>query len=99
MAFTWMAWRDDVTRLPHDSRARGGVGLCRGSIWSRNHHWKLVKTPIPATIAQCLTPTCFIAVIISTIIIGIKELLEPLEEFKIVLKSTFNQFIYRNNLQ
>lgn len=94
-----MTWQDDVTRLPHDSRTWWGMGLCCGSIWSRNHHWKLMKTPIPATTAQWLTPTSFIAIIISTIIIGIKKLLEPLKEFKIILKSAFNQFIYGNNLQ
>jgi hypothetical protein len=58
-----------------------------------------MKTPASATIAQWLAPTSFIAIIISTIIIGIKKLLEPLKEFKIVLKPAFNQFIYGDNLQ
>lgn len=37
-------------------------------------------------------------VILFTVIIGIKELLEPLDEIKIVLKSAFHQFLHRNNL-
>ena len=37
-------------------------------------------------------------VILFTVIIGIKELLKPLDEIKIVLKSTFDQFLHRNNL-
>lgn len=97
--FTWMTWWDNVTRLPHDSRTWWGMGLCCGPIWSRNHHWKLMKTPTSATTAQRLAPTSFIAIIISTVIIGIKKLLEPLKEFKIVLKPAFNQFIYGDNLQ
>jgi hypothetical protein len=58
-----------------------------------------MKTPASATTAQRLAPTSYIAIIISTIIIGIKKLLEPLKEFKIVLKPAFNQFIYGDNLQ
>lgn len=37
-------------------------------------------------------------VILLTIIISIIELLEPLDEIKIVLKSAFNQLLHRNNL-
>lgn len=37
-------------------------------------------------------------VILFTIVIGIKELLKPLDEIKIVLKPPFNQFLHRNNL-
>lgn len=37
-------------------------------------------------------------VVLFTIVIGIKELLEPLDEVQIVLKSAFNEFLHRNNL-
>lgn len=37
-------------------------------------------------------------VIFFTVVIGIKELLKPLDEVKIVLKSAFDQFLHRNNL-
>lgn len=38
-------------------------------------------------------------VILFTIVIGIKELLKPLDEIEIVLKSAFDQFLHRNNLK
>lgn len=38
-------------------------------------------------------------VVLFTVVIGIKELLEPLDEIEIVLKSAFDQFLYRNNLK
>lgn len=38
-------------------------------------------------------------VVLFTVIIGIKELLKPLDEIEIVLKSAFDQFLHRNNLQ
>lgn len=37
-------------------------------------------------------------VILFTVVISIKELLKPLDEIKIVLKSAFDQFLHRNNL-
>ena len=37
-------------------------------------------------------------VVLFTVVIGVKELLEPLDEIKIVLKSAFHQFLHRNNL-
>ncbi|TNN64950.1 hypothetical protein EYF80_024834 [Liparis tanakae] len=37
-------------------------------------------------------------VVLFTVIIGIKELLKPLDEVKIILKSAFNQFLYGDNL-
>lgn len=46
-----------------------------------------------------LTLSGFNWVILFTVIIGVKELLKPLDEIEIVLKSAFNQFLHRNNLQ
>lgn len=37
-------------------------------------------------------------VILFTVVIRIKELLKPLDEIKIVLKSAFDQFLHGNNL-
>lgn len=37
-------------------------------------------------------------VILFTIVIGVKELLKPLDEIEIVLKPSFNQFLHWNNL-
>lgn len=37
-------------------------------------------------------------VILFTIVVGVEELLKPLDEIKIVLKSAFDQFLHRNNL-
>lgn len=37
-------------------------------------------------------------VVLFTVIIGIKELLKPLDEVEIVLKSALNQFLYGDNL-
>lgn len=46
-----------------------------------------------------LTLSGFNWVILFTVVIGVKELLKPLDEIEIVLKSAFNQFLHRNNLQ
>lgn len=45
-----------------------------------------------------LTLSCLNWVIFFTIIVGVKELLKPLDEIKIVLKSAFDQFLHRNDL-
>lgn len=37
-------------------------------------------------------------VVIFAVVIGVKELLKPLDEIEIVLKSAFDQFLHRNNL-
>ena len=37
-------------------------------------------------------------VVLFTVVIGIKELLKPLNEIQIVLKSALDQFLHRNNL-
>lgn len=37
-------------------------------------------------------------VVIFTVIVGIKEPLKPLDEVKVVLKSSFHQLFHRNNL-
>ena len=37
-------------------------------------------------------------VILLAIIVGIKKLLEPLDEVKVVLKSSFYKLLYRNDL-
>lgn len=38
-------------------------------------------------------------VVLFTIIVGIKELLKPLDEVEVVLESAFDQFLYRNDLK
>lgn len=37
-------------------------------------------------------------VVFFAVVIGIEELLKPLDEIKVVLKSAFDQFLHRNNL-
>lgn len=46
-----------------------------------------------------LTLSCHHRIVFFTIIIGIKELFEPLNEVQVVLKSSLNKFLYWNNLQ
>ena len=41
---------------------------------------------------------CCQRVIRVTVIISVKKLLEPLEEFKIILETTLDKFIHRNDL-
>lgn len=38
-------------------------------------------------------------VILFTVVICVKELLEPLNEIEVVLESAFDQFLYRNYLK
>ena len=38
-------------------------------------------------------------VILFTVVICVKELLEPLDKIEVVLKSAFDQFLYRNDLK
>lgn len=42
---------------------------------------------------------CFERVIFSSVIIGIKKFLEPLQEFKVILETSLYQFIYWYTLQ
>ena len=45
------------------------------------------------------TPTSRYGVIILALIIGVKEPFEPLEEFKVILETSFHQFVDWNNLK
>lgn len=38
-------------------------------------------------------------VVLFTIVVGVEELLEPLDEIQVVLESAFDQFLYRNDLK
>lgn len=38
-------------------------------------------------------------VVLFTVVICVKELLEPLDEIEVVLESAFDQFLYRNDLK
>lgn len=38
-------------------------------------------------------------VVLFTVIVGVKELLEPLDEVEVVLESAFDQFLDRNDLK
>lgn len=48
--------------------------------------------------AQRHTGTCLQRIIFSAIIIGVKEFFKPLQKLKIILKTTFDQFINGNYL-
>lgn len=51
------------------------------------------------TVAQLSAKSCFQWIIFTSIVICIEKFLEPLQEFEIVLESTFDQFIHWNYLQ
>lgn len=43
-------------------------------------------------------PGCH-GVVLFTVVVRVKELLEPLDEIEVVLESAFDQFLYRNDLK
>lgn len=38
-------------------------------------------------------------VVLFTVVVGVEELLEPLDEIQVVLEPAFDQFLYRNDLE
>lgn len=69
---------------------------CRSMVGSGS---VMVAVRLARSRAYTNTPSGVDCIIFSSIIICIKELLEPLQELKVVLKSALDQFVHRDNLQ
>lgn len=71
--------------------ASHGFGLCHPALHPISGGFKWRSNIYPTTGSH--------RVIRDSAIVGVKEFFEPLYELKVILKPTFNQTIYRNNLK
>lgn len=94
------------TRVRGESRCHAATGggclqgsaVCYVEIVAAAAHAAAAVAAMPITVAQLKSAPLSHRIVVAAVIVGVEELLEPLEELEVVLETALNQFVNWNDL-